>query len=308
MSARIAPMFDTHAHLIADDPVRYRANLLRGQTELPAFPPPFTGEMLIDEMDANGVARACLVQRAHVYGYDNSYVVDFARRHPDRLVSVGVFDAQDPATPDLVERLIGEQGLGGARLCAVRPWELDTGWFNSPAAMKFWEVAARHRLPVAIIFFIYHLSYGLPALRLVAELFPELPIIIDHVGSHHGSGVEARWGEEQGLDMRAPGPPDYGLIGALSPFVERRNVSFKFTQINVDRLNDAAIPLSRFVRRLTDIFDPDRLIWGSDIGQSGGTYAEMAANGRAASAELDDDERARFLFGNAAAIYSGTAS
>ncbi len=298
-------LFDTHAHLIAADPAAYPAGLLRGQTEIPAIPPPLTGEMLLEFMDANGVARACLVQRAHVYGYDNSYIVDCALRRPDRFTSVGVFDAQDPATPGLIERLVVGQRLGGARLCAVRPWEMDTGWFNSPAAMKVWEVAAKHRLPVAIIFFHYHLPYALPALRLIAELFPDLPIIIDHVGSNHASGTEVRWGEEKGFDMAAPGAPDYGLAGragALRPAQER------LVQADADQrrpLNDARIPLSAFVRRLTDLFGPDRLIWGSDIGQSGGTYAGIAAAARDASGQLDEREQALFLFGNAAAIYGG---
>jgi len=301
----LASLFDTHAHLIADDPVRYPGNVLRGQTEIPPFPPPTTGEMLLDLMDANDVARACLVQRAHVYGYDNSYVVDWGVRRPDRFTSVGVFDAQDPATPDIVRRLAGDQKLGGARLCAVRPWELDTGWFNSPQAMKFWETAAALSLPVALIFFHYHLSYGLPALKVVADLFPDLPIIIDHVGAPHASHTEVAWGKERGYDMEAPGRPDYGLAGALTPFAAQKNVSFKLTQINIERLRDAGIPLGAFVRRLTDLYGPEKLIWGSDIGQSRGTYSEMAAGAREAASELDERERALFFHGNAAAIYGG---
>lgn len=301
----MASLFDTHAHLIADDRVAYPHGYLRGQSEMPVFPPATTGQMLLDYMDANDVARACLVQRAHVYGYDNSYVVDCALEHPDRFTSVGVFDAQEPDTPAIIERLVLEKGLGGARLCAVRPWEMDTAWFNSPAAMKFWEMAAKHKLPVAIIFFHYHLPYALPALRLIAEMFPDLPIIIDHVGSSHASTPEVVWGKEKGYDMDAPGGPDYGLAGALAPFGKHRNVSFKLTQINFHRLIDANIPFSAFVRRLTDLYGPDRLVWGSDIGQSGGTYAEMAANAREAAAELNEHEQALFLFGNAAAIYGG---
>ena len=301
----MASLFDTHAHLIADDPVRYPPGLLRGQAELPSFPPPVTDEMLLAQMDVHGVARACLVQRAHLYGYDNSYVVDVAVRNPKRFTSVGVFDAQDPATPDIIERLVRDQNLGGARLCAVRPWELDTGWFNSLQAMKFWEKAAEHKLPVALIFFHYHLSYGLPALKVVADLFPDLPIIIDHVGSGHASGMEVKWGVEKGYDMAAPPAPDYGLVGAMTPFAQQNNVTFKLTQINVDRLNDAKIPLGAYVRRLTDLYGPEKLIWGSDIGQSGGTYAEMTANAREAGSQLNEQEQALFFYGNAAAIYGG---
>jgi L-fuconolactonase len=297
------PLFDTHAHLIADDPVRYPPGLLRGQIELPPLPAPVTDDALLEHMDATDVAVSCLVQRAHAYGYDNSYVVDSALRRPDRFVSVGVFDAQDPATPGIVEGLVRDQGLGGARLCAVRPWEMDTAWFNSPQAMKFWETAAEHRLPVAIIFFHYHLPYAIPALRLIAEQFPELPIIVDHVGCFHASNPEVAWGRERGYDMDAPGAPDYGLALEHARLAAHRNVSFKLTQISIDRLRDAKIPLGAFVRRLTDLYGPDRLVWGSDIGQSGGTYVEMTAAAHEAGAELSERERALFFFANAAAIY-----
>ena len=296
-------LFDTHAHPISDDPARYPPGLLRGQTEIPKIPPPVTGEMLLDWMDANDVDRACLVQRAHLYGYDNSYAVDCAFARPDRFVSVGVFDAQDPATPGIVEGLVTDKGLGGARLCQVRPWEMDTAWFNSPQAMKFWETAARHRLPVAIIFFHYHLPYAIPALGLVADLFPDLPIIVDHIGCGHGSTPEVVWGREKGFDVDAPGAPDYGLTGNVAALAARRNVSFKFTQICIDRLREANIPLADFVRRLTDLHGPDRLVWGSDIGQSGGTYPEMAGAAHEAAARLDERERELFFHGNAAAIY-----
>jgi L-fuconolactonase len=299
-----AALFDTHAHLIADDPARYPPSPLRGQAEPPPLPEPVTDGMLLAEMDRACVARACLVQRAHAYGYDNSYVVDCALRRPDRFISVGVFDALDPSTPGIVDRLVRDGGLGGARLCAVRPWEMDTAWFNSPVAMKFWETAARHRLPVAIIFFHYHLPYALPALGLIAELFPDLPIIVDHVGCGHASTPEVVWGRERGYDMDAPGAPDYGLE-AIAPLAAHRNVSFKLTQINVHRLRDAGISPGALVRRLTDLYGPDRLVWGSDIGQSGGTYQEMAANALEAGSLLDQAEKALFFYGNAAAIYGG---
>ena len=296
-------LFDTHAHLIAGDPVRYPPGLLRGQTEAPPLPAPVTDDRLLEHMDATGVAISCLVQRAHAYGYDNSYVVDCAVRRPERFISVGVFDAQDPATPGIVQQLVKEQGLGGARLCAVRPWEMDTAWFNSPQAMAFWEKAAEHRLPVAIIFFHYHLPYTIPAIRMIAELFPDLPIVVDHVGCFHASTPEVVWGRERGYDMDAPGAPDYGLADAHARLAAHKNVSFKLTQISIDRLRDANIPLGAFVRRLTDLYGPDRLVWGSDIGQSGGTYAEMTAAAREAGSGLSEHERALFFFGNAAAIY-----
>ena len=57
-------------------------------------------------------------------------------------------------------------------------------------------------------------------------------------------------------------------------------------------------------RRMVDVFGPDRLIWGSDIGQSMlWSYAEKTAMAREAAALLTTRERARFLHDNAARIY-----
>ncbi len=52
------------------------------------------------ELDAGGVAHACIVQRATLYGYDNRYALDSAAKYPRRFVPIVVLDAQDPASPD----------------------------------------------------------------------------------------------------------------------------------------------------------------------------------------------------------------
>lgn len=298
-------LFDTHAHLISDDPVAYPPSPLRGTTAVTQMTYTATAEWLIEQMDRYGVGKACIVQRGHVYGYDNSYIIDSGKRFAERFVPVVILDAQDPATPSVLDDMVRNEGVRGARLAQTRHDFFDTAWFHSPQAMEFWRMAADHGVPIAIIFFRHHLSWTLPALKFIAEMFPSLPIIVDHVGTPHTmSNREKERYRELGLDFRMPGPPDFGIpetIGILEPL---RNVHFKFTEIVLDRLADQEVDPARFVRRLADTFGADRLMWGSDLGQSEAPYDVKAKTARASAAELSSDERRAFLYATADRLYA----
>src|SRR5437764_522195 len=132
-------LFDTHAHLIADDPVAYPPSPLRGVSSFTQMTYTATADWLIEQMDCFGVAKACIVQRGHVYGYDNSYIIDSGKRFPDRFVPVVILDAQDPETPDVLRRMVINDGVKGVRLAQTRFDFYDTAWMNSAEAMDFWR-------------------------------------------------------------------------------------------------------------------------------------------------------------------------
>ncbi|AEG50554.1 amidohydrolase 2 [Sphingobium chlorophenolicum L-1] len=297
-------IFDTHAHLIADDDVAYPPSPMRGTTHVTRMTYTATAEWLIGQMDRNGVGKACIVQRGHVYGYDNSYIIDSGRKYPDRFVPVVILDAQDPETPARYRDMVLNQGVRGLRLAQTHFEHYDTAWMNSPTAMECWRTAADLGTPVAIIFFRRHLSWGLPALKFIAEYLPSLRIIVDHIGTPHtlSNPEKARY-VEAGLDAGMPPPPDFGIAETISIFEKLPNVSFKFTEINMERLADQKAEPAAFIRRLADAFGADRLMWGSDLGQSEWPYEEKAAWARRAAAELSPDERRAFLYETAERLY-----
>ena len=93
-------IYDTHAHLISDDWASYPPRPLRPELPAPARTDyTVTAESLVTMMDQLQVATACVVQRGHLYGYDNSYIIEAGRRFPDRLLPVVILDTQDAATP-----------------------------------------------------------------------------------------------------------------------------------------------------------------------------------------------------------------
>ncbi|MEI9891783.1 MAG: amidohydrolase family protein [Caulobacteraceae bacterium] len=304
--SKSGPLFDTHAHLISDDWERYPTKPLHPGLPMPQRPGyTVTVDALIAMMDAEGVAGACLVQRGHIYGYDNGYIVDAARRHPGRLHPVVILDAQDPKTAGAYRELVRNEHVRGFRMAAARSWLLDTAWMSSPAAMDIWKACADLGTPMTLIVFRNQLSYVLPLIKLIAGMFPSLPILLDHGAMPYGmSQVEVAEAEKAGLKVDNPPPPHFGIDETISIFEDAPNVSFKITEINMERFAASGVRAAHVVRRMVDSFGPDRLMWGSDIGQSTRwTYPQKAAMARAAADFLTDEEARAFLHDNAVRVY-----
>jgi L-fuconolactonase len=303
------PLFDTHAHLISDDWGKYAPKALRVDLPIPKRTPyTVTAQALIAMMDEHDVPTACVVQRGHIYGYDNSYIIDCAQKFPGRLLPVVILDPQDPETPARFTDMVKYRGVRGFRMANTRPAHLDTAWMNSPAAMRVWQVCADLHVPMTVIFFFNQLYYTLPLLHGIAKMFPTLPILIDHLGTAYGATlVELAWAREAGIgEVGLPPPPDFGIDETIGIFADTPNVYFKLTEVNMERLHGTGVAAARVVRRLADSFGAQRLVWGSDIGQSlRWSYAEKVSMGRAAADLLDARERALFLHDNAARIYGG---
>jgi predicted TIM-barrel fold metal-dependent hydrolase len=301
-----ARMLDTHAHLISDDWETYRARPFTPDLPVPDRPSfTVTAQALIEMMDAQDVAQACLVQRGHVYGYDNSYILDAAESYPDRFSPVVILDTQDPHAAFEYRELVKERNVAGFRMANSRPWILDTGWMSSPTAMDVWRACADLGTPMTLIVFDNQLSYVLPLIRLIARMFPDLPIILDHGAMPYGmSQYEVGLREEAGEEITMPPPPHYGIDSTIGIFEDVPNVHFKITEINFERLVKAGVPAADLVRRMVDQFGPNRLIWGSDVGQSMlWNYAEKVAMAKDSASRLSGEEARNFLHDNAARIY-----
>jgi L-fuconolactonase len=304
------PLFDTHAHLISDAWDRYPPQALRPGLPTRRTDYTVTARDLIDLMDQHGVPTACAVQRLHVYGYDNSYILDAAKNFPGRLLPVVMLDTQDPATPERFTAMVKEQGVRGFRMANSRPSHLDTAWMSSPTAMQVWQACADLNVPLTLIIFHNQLGYVLPLLHVIAKMYPQLPIVVDHLGTPYGrTQVELGWARDAGIaEIPLPPPPDFGIEETIGIFEDTPNVHFKLTEVNFENLHGSAIAPARLVRRMVDRFGPERLLWGSDVGQSlRWQFSEKAVMARDAGSLLGAAERALFLHDNAARLYGSPA-
>jgi predicted TIM-barrel fold metal-dependent hydrolase len=296
-------LFDTHAHVLSADRERYPYSTLRGGAKAPVSPVVFSVEDLVRAMDAGGVDHACIVQRATIYGYDNRYALDAAAAHPGRFVPIVVLDAQDPASRGLLRDLAGKHRLGGLRIVAPELTEKDTAWLDSEDALGLWRAASELGLPVTVILYRRNNEAGRAALLGIARRFRDIPILIDHVGVPHASTPETRYAASQGIQYVVPPPPDFGITESVAQFGDLGHVHFKVTDINFDRLEDGHFDSAAFVRALADRFGAERLLWGSDVGQSPAPYAEKLERLHAAAATLNERERALFFGGTAHGLY-----
>lgn len=286
-------IFDTHAHLVCADRNAYPPRPLRGELTPGEFDDPVTVEKLIAAMAEHGVSRACAVQRAHVYGYDNSYMLDSVARFAHLLRAVVVLDPQDAATPARIRHYVRDHAIAGVRFGARDLAGGDLGWLSSNASRLAWRAAADLGLPICIHVLHVQRDAVLPALVAPLAQFPDATVVIDHVGGAHAARVEQAWLAAQG---REPGEE---MPDNLLRLADHANVVVKLSEINLEGSPDPAA----FVTRIVSLFGDSRVIWGSDIGQSKADYGHMVALARNALAHLPQSQQAAILGGNAIRIY-----
>jgi predicted TIM-barrel fold metal-dependent hydrolase len=269
-------LFDSHAHLVADDQARYPRNPMQRAADAPYRPPGVIGRPgghhgpnpinevpdvapMLRWMQEENVDGAVAVQKRMIYRYDNSYILDSSDAHPEVFSAVVILDAEDPATPDTVRRWVREHGLAGLRLFGGRKPDGSMPWLNSPNALRSWEAVNE----AGIVMDLEVLSQGgggpsIPAILELYERFPNVRIVLDHLLE-----PEMEEGEHFGLDER------YETLAGHD------RIFFKFTSINLDICREAGIPANKVLRRAVDLYGADHVMWGSDIGTSSGTYKDM---------------------------------
>jgi len=280
-------MIDTHAHLISDDLEKYRPQPLSGTLRAGDLDDPMTAERLLREMDRHKVERALLVQRAHVYGYDNSYVADMAARYPDRFRAVAVIDALGPDAGKTADHWIGERGVAGIRL--TEPFKgAGTDWFASAETERVWASIAGHRAFLCLQLYRWNRIDCIAALPGLLKRYPDVRVMIDHMTS-----------------LVEDGPPDFGFDAALMSLQQNPNVYLKFTTINFSRAMAKGIDTAELLAKAVECYGASRLMWGSDVAQSPQSYAEMTGMARSATRAFEEPIRRSLLSGTAGSFFGG---
>ncbi len=273
-------LFDSHAHLVADDQIRYPRNPMQRSPDAPYRHPGVIGKpgghhgpnpinevpdasRMLQWMADENVSGMVAVQKRMTYRYDNSYILDSSDQYPDLFSAVVILDAEDDATPALVRHQIKNHGLAGLRLFGARKPDGSMPWLNSPAALKTWGVLQEFGL----VMDIEVLSQGgggpsIPAIIELARKYPAVRIVLDHL-------------LEPEVEEGEPMSDDYGLDARYQTLSSEKNIYLKFTSINLDICREEGLPADKVLRRAVDMFGADHLMWGSDIGTSSGTYKEM---------------------------------
>lgn len=281
---REAVAVDAHAHVISPDVSRYPPNAPGSPDVQAILREPFSVERLVEAMKRQAVAGALLVQRGQVYGDDNSYVCDAAALHPRLLHAVCGIDARNDSCAKLARDWI-KRGAVGFRLMQPDRSD-DVSWLGGVAAEGLWDLCADYNIPLCVHFFPWNRMRGLATLNAMMRRFAHTKIVVDHLSN-------------------APLAPSGELLidGGLRSLADQRNAVVKITTIPLGRMVSEGLSTAALLKSCTEIFGLERVLWGSDISQSPGTYEEMVRLGRDAVSSLPSAARRAVLADNVTRTY-----
>lgn len=261
---------DIHPHVISDDEGAYPPAPLFGKRSDWSQERPSTVETLIASMDEAGVAKAAVVHSSTTYGFDNSYVVDACNRYADRLIAVGSVDVLAPDAVDTIRSWV-DRGLKGLRVfTGGSTKEFDPSELDDPRAYAAWELLGELGLTMCI----QTGPVGLAAVTALAKRFPNVPIILDHLGRP---------------DVTDGAP--YANAQSLFDLAPIESIYLKLTpRIMGDSKKGEATPETLFPK-LVDVFGAQRMAWGSNYPTSPGTLAEIKATAEERLSCLTDADR-----------------
>jgi uncharacterized protein GlcG (DUF336 family)/predicted TIM-barrel fold metal-dependent hydrolase len=251
---------------------------------------------LLGLMEENGVDGGIAVQKKGTYGFDNSYILDAAAEHGDKMLPVAVLDAEDVNTDDLVEYWASQKELAGVRFTGHVSEDGSMPWLNSRQALKAWAVADKYGLVV-------ELMCGPPGgspefinvVNTLAETYKNARIVLDHIGFPNPEGG-----------------PDFGIDALYQSLAAHDNIYYKFTTINIHNLQavDPSLSEAELLRRAVDVYGADHIMWGSDVGNSVGLYDELVGMMVEATSLLTDAEKQAVMHdtGKRVLIGGGAAS
>ena len=183
--------------------------MLRVDTHYHASPTWFEPvEVFIFHMDRCGIDKGVLVQ--HRGEFDNTYLLECARRYPDRISAMGLVDHQ---APDAAELMGGwaDEGIEGFRFWFDREGS-DTG------SRRCWQKANELGLPVTVPATTE--DYASVEFEQLVRAYPGVPFIIEHMAV---IGTL-----KTGSDKRVPTPP-FTTFRAAIALAKYPNVFMKVT-------------------------------------------------------------------------------
>src|SRR3954452_25525054 len=166
-------IIDTHLEVWTFDPkfpFRHpeRPDLKRVPVEAPI-------ENEVAEMDEFSLKYAVLIN-PRFFGWDNSYIDYSLHKYPDRFVAHGLLDPLQPDPAGKLRYWIRERGFQGMRFSPI--YHPKSTWLNSKEHYPLWREAEK----LGAVFNYYILPHQMPMLEDMAERFPGVKIVIDHLG------------------------------------------------------------------------------------------------------------------------------
>ena len=214
--------------------------------------PNFTAEDLIAEMDEAGVDRVIL-HPPGVVPNGNEVAIAAANAHPDRFRVLGWvhMDQEERSAPKLAG-WCDTPGMAGLRFLFIAPGR-ET-WPTDGTLDWIWPIANEQKMPVGLLAHDF-----LPTLGEIAEKYPDIPFLIDHLGaSPFKKNAES-----------------FETLPDLVALAKYPNVAVKMSGANGNSTDPYPhTNIYDSLHRIFDAFGPDRSFWGTDLSRMNCSYRE----------------------------------
>ncbi|MDR1637738.1 MAG: amidohydrolase [Treponema sp.] len=212
----------------------------------------FSYEALVSLLDKNGVEKAILLQGS-MYGFQNDYTWEAARRYPGRLIPSATVDPFCANAEALLERYLGERKIpvvkfevssGGGLMGYHRVFPLD----GPPIAALY---PAINKAGAALVLDIGSPGMGsfqIEAVAAAAKRYPQMRIIVCH--------------------LLAPRPADEEVFTAALKALAFPNLWFDLAALPWNAAGPDAYPYPTslcFIGLAKKILGAGKLLWGSDV-------------------------------------------
>jgi predicted TIM-barrel fold metal-dependent hydrolase len=127
-------------------------------------------------------------------------------------------------------------------------------WMTDGTMDHMWEIANAQKMPVGLLAHAF-----LPKVGEIAEKYPDVPLLIDHLGA----------------DLSKQGVESFETLPELTALAKHPNIAVKMSGAN----GNSAAPyphtdIHDSLQRIFDAFGPDRCFWGTDLSRMPCSYRE----------------------------------
>jgi predicted TIM-barrel fold metal-dependent hydrolase len=248
------PWIDAHSHIWSTDLKKYP--LRNNQTVEALEPRSFTDEELMALAMPEGVGRVILIQHYPHHGYDNSYLIDTWKKHPERFRIVGQIDSNRPHVDQTMRDML-QTGVTGFR---IGPQSKDDNWLSGDGMKTMWKTAAETRQSICGLINPWNISKT----GEWCNRYPDTPVVIDHFAR---IGADGTIRDE---DVK-------NLCSLSKHKLVRVKISAYYA---LGKKQPPYLDLIPMIKRLFDAYGPDRLMWASDCPyqlEGSNTYAASVA-------------------------------
>jgi L-fuconolactonase len=277
----MTPIIDAHQHFWQLD-APFDIRWLRAPNKAPIcrdFLPPD----LAPHLTATGIHYSVFVQTQHDLA-ENHWALELADRYPFVAGVVGWLDLASPACEDQLLEVRRDPKFVGVR--HIVQDEPDDDFVIRPDILRGLQVLEKHGVPFDMLFYVKHLRHA----ATLAQRFPALPLVLDHLAKPH---IKAGRTDDWLPQLRA---------AASFP-----NVTCKLSGMVTEADWQAWKPtdLVPYVRAALDAFGPERCMFGSDwpVCELAATYGQTHAALVEALGPLSETDRAAIFGGTAQRVY-----